>query len=58
MRSRRRGRAAHPNRPMWSGMAAVGSELADDLAAEYTQSSELHGVDGPDTTWTTRYPGG
>jgi ADP-ribosylglycohydrolase len=33
-------------------------ELADDLAAEYTQSSQLHGDYGPHTAWTVRYPGG
>ncbi len=32
-------------------------ELADDLAAEYTQGNQLHGDYRPDTRWTTRYPG-
>jgi ADP-ribosylglycohydrolase len=32
-------------------------ELADDFAAEHTQGDQLHGAYGPDTRWTTRYPG-
>jgi ADP-ribosylglycohydrolase len=32
-------------------------ELADDLAAEYTDAGRLHGGYGPHTSWTTRYPG-
>lgn len=32
-------------------------ELADDFYYEFTRANELHGEYGPDTHWTTRYPG-
>lgn len=32
-------------------------ELADDLVYEFTRREELHRECGPDTRWTTRYPG-
>lgn len=32
-------------------------ELADDLVYEFTRGEELHRECGPDTRWTTRYPG-
>jgi ADP-ribosylglycohydrolase len=31
--------------------------LADDFLYEFTGGRRLHGVDGPDTRWTDRYPG-
>ncbi|GAA0812749.1 ADP-ribosylglycohydrolase family protein [Spirilliplanes yamanashiensis] len=33
-------------------------QVADDLAAEFTQSGQLHGDWGPHTRWKRRYPGG
>jgi ADP-ribosylglycohydrolase len=33
-------------------------ELADDLAMELSQPTDLHTPDGPATAWLVRYPGG
>ena len=50
----------HPTGQLASGALAAligGIELADDLVYEFTRGEELHRECGPDTRWTTRYPG-
>jgi ADP-ribosylglycohydrolase len=32
-------------------------QLADDFVLEFTETNQLHGDYGPQTDWTTRYPG-